>query len=65
MCVPHRLDMYMARHRGSARRTPLDVVIYRVMWSQGAQDGLTVIEESARRTTQKDQAPQIQALSRS
>lgn len=63
--MPHKLDMYMVRHRGSARRTPLDIVIYRVIWSQGTQDGLTVIEESARRTTQKNQAPQIQALSRS
>lgn len=55
--MPHKLDTYMARHRASAHRTPLDVVIYRVMWSQGTQDGLTVIEESTRRTTLKNQAP--------
>lgn len=46
MCAPHIGHIY-DQAQGLSLQKPLDVMIYIVMWSQGTQDGLTIIEEPA------------------
>lgn len=65
VCVPYTLGHGYGWAQGLCPRNPLAVVIYRGMWSQGIQDGLTVMRNQRVLATQKNQPPQIQALSRS
>lgn len=57
VCVPHTLGHGYGWAQGLNPQNPLAVVLYRGMWSQGIQDGLSVMRNQQGLATRKNQPP--------